>query len=231
MLIIFDLDNTLIDRDTAFVICLKEIFLHQGCNLQAFDIENIKIQDDSGRNDRMELCDYLARNYPALGLSSDEIWGCFQGLPDHVSRNDSVNTLLYCLSQRYTLCLLSNGSSSMQRRKLAKAGIEDMFEGVFISGELGISKPNINIFKHVLAEYDVMADACIMVGDDVLRDIEPAKQVGMHSIWINPSVLMEACRLGKSEDRSELMRNGSKTYHYTVNHINDVEKAILACSI
>ena len=231
MLIIFDLDNTLIDRDAAFLGCLKEIFLHQGCDLQVNDIENIKIQDDSGKNDRETLCDYLACNYPALGLSSDEIWSFFQGLPEHVFSNHNVHTLLYRLSQFHTLCLLSNGSSFMQRRKLAKAGIEHMFHDVFISGELGICKPDTNIFKHVLVKYDVMADACIMIGDDLLRDIEPAKRMGMHSIWINPSALMETCNPEKNEDKRELMKEGPRTYHYTVNHINDVEKAILACSI
>lgn len=218
MLIIFDLDNTLIDRDAAFLLCLKGMFQQQGCDFQIVDIENVKIQDDSGRNDRAELCEYLSRKYPMLGLSSDEVWRCFQSLPAHVVKNHSVNAMLARLSRDYTLCLLSNGSSSMQRRKLVNAGIEHLFSDIFISGELGISKPDIAIFEHVLERYDVSACDCIMVGDDPVRDIEPAKKIGLCSIWLDKNV-----EVGIPENR------GIGTYHHQINHIKDVEKAILRC--
>lgn len=222
MLVIFDLDNTLIDRDDAFLHCLKELFQRRGCLLTQIDIECIQDQDHSGRNDRAFFCNFLASQYPGLSLNSEEIWTEFQCLPDYVTKNNAVCSLLSKLSRRYALCLLSNGSSSMQRRKLANAGLEPFFDRIFISGELGISKPNIKVFEHVMSTYGVEASQCIMIGDDQLRDIDPARQAGMHSVWFDPQ---------NTGDLSVSVDPRFETYHHIITTLNQVEKAIIACSI
>jgi FMN phosphatase YigB (HAD superfamily) len=43
-----------------------------------------------------------------------------------------------------------NGASCLQREKLATAGLEDYFDTVVVSAELGVGKPDPSIFEHAL---------------------------------------------------------------------------------
>ncbi|MEJ6474164.1 HAD family phosphatase [Pseudoalteromonas piscicida] len=55
------------------------------------------------------------------------------------------------------------------------------FDGEIISAELGYMKPGKAIFTHLLERYQLAANECVFL-DDVLANIEGAKQVGLHGI-------------------------------------------------
>ncbi|PCK33160.1 HAD family hydrolase [Pseudoalteromonas piscicida] len=55
------------------------------------------------------------------------------------------------------------------------------FDGEIISAELGCMKPGKAIFTHLLERYQLAANECVFL-DDVLANIEGAKQVGLHGI-------------------------------------------------
>ncbi|MBE6606065.1 MAG: HAD family phosphatase [Ruminococcaceae bacterium] len=53
------------------------------------------------------------------------------------------------------------------------------FDGLVLSGPIGITKPSADIFNHLLEKYGLNADECLFI-DDSLKNIEGAKACGIH---------------------------------------------------
>jgi putative hydrolase of the HAD superfamily len=234
VLIIFDLDNTLIDRDAAFVACLDQFLKKYNLVLSSDQMQKIIKKDDSGRYERAQFCRFLTRFLPELTLTEEQVWTEFQQLPAFVQPNDTINRVLMALSKQHTLCLLSNGSGTMQRAKLHNAQLPQIFDHVFISGEMGISKPDPRIFTAVLKHYQVKPIDCVMIGDDLVRDIEPAKAMGLHTIWIEAFM---AERMQQIPSHNRAQNNLSSHFsshlpsHFRAGNALDLEEHIIQCGI
>lgn len=99
---------------------------------------------------------------------------------------DETFSVLERLKGNYTLVLLTNGSPSLQKTKLAiTPEIEPFFEQIVISGAFGKGKPDPSIFEHVLQLIGNTAEQAVMIGDNLMTDILGASRVGMRSVWIN----------------------------------------------
>jgi putative hydrolase of the HAD superfamily len=96
---------------------------------------------------------------------------------------DDVLPCLDSLSA-YRLATVSNGDSGQQRRKLERTGIASRFSSVVISGDLGVSKPNPDIFKQGLRELGVLAEETVYVGDHLESDALGAREAGLWAIWL-----------------------------------------------
>ena len=54
--------------------------------------------------------------------------------------------VLEYLRPRYRMYILSNGFTELQSRKMHSAGIESYFDGVILSEDIGVNKPNPEIY-------------------------------------------------------------------------------------
>jgi putative hydrolase of the HAD superfamily len=88
------------------------------------------------------------------------------------------------LRRHVRLALVTNGASDLQRRKLALAGLEEYFDVVVASCDLGVGKPEPGIFEAALDALGVRATEAVMVGNDRERDIDGAAAAGIRSLWI-----------------------------------------------
>ena len=81
-------------------------------------------------------------------------------------------------AQGVATALLSNswGTEAYPRRRL-----EEHFDVLVISGEVGLRKPDPAIFHATLDELDLPAEACVFV-DDLDRNVEVATELGMHGV-------------------------------------------------
>ncbi|WP_040493106.1 YjjG family noncanonical pyrimidine nucleotidase [Ilumatobacter nonamiensis] len=103
--------------------------------------------------------------------------------------SDSLATL-EALSPACRLALITNGLGSVQRGRLRRLGLEERFEAVSISGELGMSKPGREIFDHTLTELGVDdRSGVVMVGDSLASDIRGGSNAGIQTVWFNPNGL------------------------------------------
>jgi putative hydrolase of the HAD superfamily len=84
----------------------------------------------------------------------------------------------------YRLAVISNGDSGQQRRKLERTGTASRFESVVISGDLGVYKPDPEIFEKSLHELGVLAEEAVYIGDHLEGDALGAKNAGMRAIWL-----------------------------------------------
>ena len=62
-----------------------------------------------------------------------------------------------------------------------RTGWDEMFDAVVISGEVGMRKPEAEIFLHAAAQVGVPADACVLV-DDLQWNVEAAEALGMGAV-------------------------------------------------
>ncbi|CAK0769749.1 putative hydrolase of the HAD superfamily [Azospirillaceae bacterium] len=77
------------------------------------------------------------------------------------------------------LAAVTDMTSQIQFRKLVYFGIDESFDFVITSEEAGIEKPDRRIFQLALDKLGCSADRVWMIGDDLRRDIEGAKALGM----------------------------------------------------
>jgi len=95
--------------------------------------------------------------------------------------------VLEALGGDYRLALLTNGAPRIQRDKLEKLDLEKYFEVVVISGEVGVGKPDPQVFQIVLERLGAAPGESVMIGDNLLKDVGGGKAVGMRGIWVNRS--------------------------------------------
>lgn len=103
----------------------------------------------------------------------------------HSARNQvhlfaDVLPALERLGNRYRLLALSNGNAC-----LGTIGIAHLFQHALAAAEAGCAKPDPGIYRQLLKRAGLDAGEVVHVGDDPHADVEGARAVGMHAIWID----------------------------------------------
>ena len=89
------------------------------------------------------------------------------------------------LRSTFRFGLISNFTdTSFLHKSLKRLGLENYFEFVLVSEEVGWRKPHPRIFNRLLHLMDVEAGEILFVGDDLRCDIFGAKKAGMKTAWI-----------------------------------------------
>ena len=86
----------------------------------------------------------------------------------------------------YSVYVVSNGSRSVQTRRLANAGLTNAFDGVFLSEDLGVEKPSKAFFEVCFSKVPSMKpEETIILGDSLTSDILGGKNAGIKTCWFN----------------------------------------------
>lgn len=96
-----------------------------------------------------------------------------------------VLPVLRHLGDRFHLSVLTNGAPTMQRAKLHAAGLVPFFHQVLVGGECVRGKPDPAIFRAALAGAGCRSEQAVHIGDSLFHDIGGARNVGIHSVWLN----------------------------------------------
>jgi putative hydrolase of the HAD superfamily len=95
-----------------------------------------------------------------------------------------VKEVLEYLDKRYYLAIVSNAMSNVARHALRRFCIEQHFETVIISRDLGIRKPDPEIFRYALSNLGLETSQVVHIGDSLKDDVQGAKKAGIKTIWI-----------------------------------------------
>ena len=87
------------------------------------------------------------------------------------------------LSKRYKIGIIANQALGTVER-LQQHGILQFIDLVIASAEEGVAKPDPRIFQIALERSGCKPENAVMIGDRIDNDIEPAKRMGMKTIWI-----------------------------------------------
>ncbi|MEO6282443.1 MAG: HAD family phosphatase [Dyadobacter sp.] len=196
--IIFDLGDVILNIDVP--IASKSFATLSGKEqieiLSIFKENNLFRQFETGKLDEAGFRNYIRELLGFSDLSDEAIDTAWNSLlldlpPERV-------TLLQKLAENYRLFLLSNTSSIhiTQVNKILEAstGIEkldDLFETVFLSYEMGLMKPDAQIYLNVLEQAGLKAGETLFL-DDNLDNINAASKLGIETIHVQkPLTILE----------------------------------------
>lgn len=94
--------------------------------------------------------------------------------------------LISALTGKVNMGIITNGFTELQRVRLEKTGLKNVFSPVIISEQVGIAKPDVGIFEHALAYMgDLKREQVLMVGDNPHSDILGGMNAGFDTCWLN----------------------------------------------
>ncbi len=82
--------------------------------------------------------------------------------------------------------IITNGFEEVQHVKMKQSLLTEHFNEIITSEKAGAKKPHAQIFEYAADKVGVSAQDCVMIGDDLLCDIEGAIDFGMQAIYFNP---------------------------------------------
>lgn len=109
--------------------------------------------------------------YPALKKCVYEWDICMKPIPG------AMEFCEYIRQKGYGLYVLSNASDAFYDY-FPKFAPLDFFDGIVVSADIHIIKPDIRIYQHLLEIYHLVPEECLFI-DDREDNVEGAKQVGM----------------------------------------------------
>ncbi len=100
---------------------------------------------------------------------------------------DGKETLLK-LKEKYKQYAVTNGTAVAQHKKLALSGLKEIFDGVFISDEIGVDKPHKEFFDKAFEKIgDVARNEAVIIGDSVPNDMQGGNNAGIYTILFDPN--------------------------------------------
>lgn len=102
---------------------------------------------------------------------------------------DGAKELLQALRDNgQKVWLLSNAQKIFTLWELESYGLLGLFDGVYISSEYGVKKPDSAFFRILLEEQKIDPATAVMVGNDGICDIQGAKNVGLKTVYIRSNI-------------------------------------------
>ena len=98
-----------------------------------------------------------------------------------VNINYELLDAIKALRERYKVYIISNASASFLRNILDTYSLYEYFDGVFISAEMKLAKPDTKYFNFVLDSIKISASDAIMT-DDNPNNVKAASEVGIEGI-------------------------------------------------
>ena len=227
--VFFDLDETLCDSDTAWHIAVKETFqrlckhapnVSEKAVTEAWTTVHQKLfqQLNAGKCSMAEVRDSRFQClFKELGLPTDKV---MEELSDFFCSRYLASLRLYddvpVLEElhAYHVGIITNGAhdehTDSQLSKVRHLGLSERIQSLTISGEIGVRKPKVEIFRVACERAGVLPKEAIFVGDSVQNDIVGANRAGMTSVLINR--------------KSEVLvsKTADEQPDYTISNLHDV---------
>ncbi len=186
-LVLFDLDDTLCDHDRSLRIRLRHAFEAAAEGFPQVDVDSLVEESAAlsvggtghfadllrqhGINDQqrceLAITRYASDRYRGLELFEESI------------------EIVMLVKQHADVGMITNGPSQIQRNKIERLAIAELFQFILVSEEEGVWKPDPVIFERALAITGADPSEAVYVGDSPEHDIAGARAAGIRSIWIN----------------------------------------------
>ncbi|TDX45514.1 YjjG family noncanonical pyrimidine nucleotidase [Orenia marismortui] len=198
-LLIFDIDRTLLDFDKAEEYAIEEtigffnINYKKSYHLENYKAINKKLWEDfeqgliSAEKLKSERFRRLSEKLN-LGLDAKQFSDKYlEFLAEGAFFVDGALEILKDLYPEHKLLVITNGLSKVQHGRINKLAINDYFEEIIISEEVGIAKPNPELFEYSFTKVGHKdKDTAIIIGDSLSSDIQGGVNFGIDTCWFNP---------------------------------------------
>ena len=194
--IVFDFDGTLVDFVNTDISALQMLSLSIDKNIDKdlfVETAIVKIMDFHSLVDK-KMVNPLQMHEYRLRETLEKFGVVYSEKHLELYRSVIINNckpykgiirLLKLLKVNYKIGLLSNSYDvAEQKFRIENSGLKKYFDEIVISGEIGIYKPNPEIFKYILGKMGSFPLNSLFVGDSIPHDIEGAKKAGMKTALI-----------------------------------------------
>lgn len=93
--------------------------------------------------------------------------------------------LLLEVGKRAKVAVVTNNLLSEQRDKLQALGLSRYVDELVASEEVGVAKPDPEIFRVAMERLGCTAEEVVMVGDSWESDVAGARAAGVRAVWLN----------------------------------------------
>jgi HAD superfamily hydrolase (TIGR01549 family) len=185
-LALFDLDNTLVDRQAAFVRWAERFASDQ--NLAPGAVEFLVEVDGDGFASRETVFGSTRERYRLEQSVGDLIAEYRASYLEFFGPDPAVTLAVEALrSEGWRVGVVTNGPST-QRGKLERIGLIELIDGLCISDEIGAAKPDRAIFEEAVRRCSASGarpEPVWMVGDTPIPDILGGHEAGLRTIWMH----------------------------------------------
>lgn len=198
--ILWDLDQTLLNFDMAMDHALRAVFTQYGLEMNeeiAARYEAINrrcwLRLEAGELTKEQVTVGRFRTlFEEIGIADvrpEEINEAYQqALGGVFFYMDGAKELVTVLKEKgYRQFVVTNGVNATQANKMKRSGLDRIMDGVFVSELMGYPKPMKEYFDACFAALpDVSREECILVGDSLTSDMRGAENAGITACWFNP---------------------------------------------
>lgn len=118
---------------------------------------------------------------------------------------DDAPRVLRSLKPYFRQYAVTNGTKTTQSRKLVKAGLDRLMDGIFISEDIGAEKPSLAFFEGVWSKIGHFApDEVLIIGDSLTSDVRGGNNAGIRTCWYNPRHAVNDCGVSVDYEIADL---------------------------
>jgi HAD superfamily hydrolase (TIGR01549 family) len=188
-LVLFDLDDTLINRRDAF-----NLWANEFATAHALDEKwtTWLVIADAHHAGPMDTFFATVRDQFQLAEPVERLWQQYRRrMPElAVCPAETLEALKQLNRAGWRIGIVTNGMTDNQLGKIRNTGLADLVDGWCISGEAGMRKPDRKIFQLTAQRCGMPANhGGWMVGDSLALDIDGARHAGLSTIWVQPRLV------------------------------------------
>jgi HAD superfamily hydrolase (TIGR01549 family) len=194
-LVLFDLDNTLLDRVGAYRRWVQRFAADRGLEEEAA-IAWFVDADRDGDASRAEVFGLVRSRFDLPDPVEDLVAAYRAEAPRYFRLDEEIARVLSALRREgWRIGIVTNGEA-MQEEKIRRTGLDTLVDGWVVSGVDGIAKPAVRAFELAAERCGAVAAGGWFVGDHPVNDIVGALDAGMRAIWIRRDRVwdLEGCK-------------------------------------
>lgn len=202
--IYFDLDDTLLNHRQAEQRGLADVYrdfeahfnhvsleaVHETYHTHSVPLWRQYAHGEIGKYDLMRLrFERTLQTLAVKGLEAEALNAIYL---NHYARHwtfpDAARHAFHTLANHFPVGILTNGFAEIQHAKFDRfPALRDRAEVLIISEEVGVMKPNAEIFAHAAEVAGTPAEALLYIGDSYTSDVQGALGAGWQSAWYTKS--------------------------------------------
>lgn len=200
---LFDLDDTLLDRDNAvdklFFIMLEKCYEDIDDSIKRGMLQKFKEYDKRsyGQKDKTKvLASFFDAYPPKYRIPNNDILAFWNNhFPYCFAVNQDRINIVNKIKSQVKVAIITNGTVHRQKAKIMSTNLHNYFDTIIISDEVGFSKPDKRIFELALNKLNVQPEDTLFVGDDLERDISGCQNANIKGVWFNPRRINNATEI------------------------------------
>ena len=199
--VLFDVDDTLYDQVIPFQKAYEELFkgsfelpIEELYKRSRYYSDEVFEATQRGEMSMEAMYIYrVQKAFESFGISVTddealEFQRLYAGNQKKLEISETMRTIIeLCQKHEIMMGVITNGPSQHQWNKVKALKVMEFIpeEYIFVSGDIGVAKPQIGIFQHVEKIMNLNPEETLFIGDTFQSDIVGAKGAGWKAIWLN----------------------------------------------